>query len=134
MQCLMDHITWDLDGVMVYLDDILVASPSLHHHQEQLRRLFIRLQAYGIKILLAKCALGVSEVDFLDHRMGPAGIAPSHRKSNPYGTSRIPMTAKKLQKFLGLINYHRFIPSAATILSSLHDPLKRKKNISPKQL
>uniref|UniRef100_A0A0P4W4F3 Reverse transcriptase domain-containing protein n=1 Tax=Scylla olivacea TaxID=85551 RepID=A0A0P4W4F3_SCYOL len=34
MQRLMYHITRDLDGMMVYLDDILVTSPSPNHYQE----------------------------------------------------------------------------------------------------
>lgn len=80
MQQLMDQVTRGLDGVMVYIDDILVASPTPSHHEAQLLCLFTCLQTYGLKIHPSKCVLGVSEVDFLGHRVGPAGIAPLPQK------------------------------------------------------
>ena len=135
MQRLMDHVTRGLDGVMVYIDDILVASPTPSHHEAQLRLLFTRLQTYGLKIHPSKCVLGASEVDFLGHRVGPAGIAPLPQKVEAIRDFPQPSTAKKLRQFLGLINfYHRFIPSAAALLAPLHDLLKGTKKTSPKPL
>ena len=90
MQRLMDHVTRGLDGVMVYIDDILVASPTPSHHEDQLRRLFTRLQTYGLRIHPSKCVLGVSEVDFLGHKVGPAGRAPLPQKVEAY--TRLPAT------------------------------------------
>lgn len=61
MQRLMVHVTRDLEGVMVYIDDILVACPITSHHEEQLLLPFTRLQTYGLNIHPSKCVLGVSE-------------------------------------------------------------------------
>ena len=48
-QKVMDDITGDLPGVVVYLDDILVSGTSGENHVENLRRLLERLQSKGLR-------------------------------------------------------------------------------------
>jgi len=68
-QRLMDGILRDIPFVFVYLDDILVASSSPEEHVEHLRQVFRLLSSNGLVINKTKCILGVSELDFLGHRV-----------------------------------------------------------------
>ena len=75
-QRLMDTILQDLDFLFVYLDDILVASKNKEEHKRHLLTLFDRLQEHGLVIKLEKCEFGVTQIDFLGHRVDENGIRP----------------------------------------------------------
>ena len=72
----MDLVCAKLDFVFVYLDDILIASESETQHLEHLRLLFDRLEENGLKVKAEKCLFGVTEIDFLGHRVSKDGILP----------------------------------------------------------
>ena len=83
-QRLMDHVTQQLPGVYVYLDDILVASESRERHLVHLRSLCEALKKFGLVINRNKCVFGVRELEFLGHRVTPAGIHPLPQKVRSY--------------------------------------------------
>ena len=70
-QRFIDDVCCDLDFVLIYLDDILIASSSIDEH---LHMLFQRLSDYGLVIKPAKCEFGKSEVNFLSHTIRAASI------------------------------------------------------------
>jgi len=106
-----------LTYVFVYLDDILVASPSSQQHLDDLRAVFARLKQHGLVINPAKCQFGVAEIDFLGHRMNSAGIAPLLNKIEAITSFPRPQTQKQLQRFTGMINfYHRFLPNTGQFM------------------
>jgi hypothetical protein len=60
---------WLDDFVAVYIDDILIYSGSLEEHAEHLRKVFQRLRENKLYAKFEKCEFGVTEVDFLGHRI-----------------------------------------------------------------
>ena len=46
----MNDVFDDMEYVMVYMDDITIASTNAKEHQQHLKSVFERLQKYGIKI------------------------------------------------------------------------------------
>ncbi|KAL5503296.1 hypothetical protein EMCRGX_G010223 [Ephydatia muelleri] len=64
-QEVMDKLTADLQGVIVYLDDILVSGATASNHLQNLRALFLRLQEKGLKCRLEKCSFAQSSVEYL---------------------------------------------------------------------
>jgi hypothetical protein len=48
-QRLLDFITTGLQGVFVYLDDVVIVSKTYQQHQGQLRQLLSRFRKYGLK-------------------------------------------------------------------------------------
>jgi hypothetical protein len=60
---------WLDDFVVVYIDDILIYSSSMEEHAEHLRKVFQRLRENKLYAKLEKCEFGVTEVDFLGHRI-----------------------------------------------------------------
>ena len=78
-QRFMDQPLGGLPFCYVYIDDLLIASPTPDQHTEHLRQVFQRLSDDGIVINPAKRVLGVSELDFL-HRVSANGIWPLEEK------------------------------------------------------
>uniref|UniRef100_A0AAV2JWI0 ribonuclease H n=1 Tax=Knipowitschia caucasica TaxID=637954 RepID=A0AAV2JWI0_KNICA len=72
----MDSVLRDMPFIFVYLDDILVASPSVEEHSLHLRLLFERLTEHGLIVNPVKCQFGLSEIEFLGHRVSRQGAVP----------------------------------------------------------
>jgi hypothetical protein len=60
---------WLDDFVVVYIDDILIYNSSLEEHAEHLRKVFQKLRENKLYAKVEKCEFGVTEVDFLGHRI-----------------------------------------------------------------
>ena len=120
-QRLMDRVLQDLPFVFVYLDDILIASPSLAAHAGHVRQLFEHLRATGLAINREKCVFGRDSVTFHGHTVNARGIVPLPSKVSAIPAMPHPVTRVDLQRFLGCVNfYHRFVPRLATVLAPLH--------------
>jgi len=91
-QRFMDEVVQGLDFCYVYLDYILIASKTAEEHYEHLRRLFQRLQQFGVTINTTKCVFGVSEVSFLGHLISKKGLAPLLQK--PLSSSQNPKISR----------------------------------------
>lgn len=120
-QRFMNSLFNGFDFVFVYIDDILIASPTKELHLEHLQRVFNRLAEYDIKIKPTKCALGLSTIDFLGHTISDKGITPCSKKVEAIQSFPTPHSLKQLQRFVGMINYyHRFLPWLSDALRPLH--------------
>ena len=129
-QRLMDSVCNSLDHVFVYLDDILVASPTPQALQQHLRQLFQRLANYGFVINVAKCEFARSHLDFLGHRIDKTGATPLPASVEAMRNFAKPLTTKNLQRFLGMLNfYHRFISGAAALMAPLYEAASAKQKL-----
>ena len=125
LQRMMDKIMQGLPYIFIYLDDVLIASPDLQSHLIHLREVLRRLHNNGLAINLEKCEFLRSEVSFLGHNISSKGIRPLADKIAAVADMPFPDNHKKLQQFLGMINFYRkFLPSAAKVLLPLTNQLK----------
>ena len=123
-QRLMDNVTDQLTGVFAYIDDVLVASPSVAQHERDLRQLFEALRRFGLVLNTDKCVFGAREIDFLGHRVSARGIRPLPDKVEAVRRFERPRSVRALQRFLGLVNfYRRFLPNIAATMRPLTDAL-----------
>jgi hypothetical protein len=74
---------WLDDFVVVYIDDILIYSNSMEDHVEHLRKVFQRLRENKLYAKFEKCEFGVTEVDFLGHRITQKGLKMDDHKLKP---------------------------------------------------
>jgi hypothetical protein len=70
------NILMGLYYVYSFLDDDGVYSKSKEQHWAHLCTLFAILAANRLTLNLEKCVFTVSELDFLDHHISIAGVAP----------------------------------------------------------
>ena len=70
-----------------------------------------------MKLKLAKCKFGRSEIQFLGHMLNQEGIRTLPEKTEEILKIKAPRNADKVRAFLGLLNYyHRFILKATRIV------------------
>ncbi|CAL9020214.1 unnamed protein product, partial [Prunus brigantina] len=94
----MNLIFHDLIGrtVEVYIDDVVVKSPSKADHPEHLRQAFTRMRAHGLKMNPKKCAFGVTAGNFLGFLVHQRGIEVDKNKATAIMTAPSPRTKKEL--------------------------------------
>jgi Reverse transcriptase (RNA-dependent DNA polymerase) len=130
-QRLMDSVLAGLPYCFVYIDDVLVASPSPELHVQHLEEVLSRLQQQGLVLNVEKCQFGVAELDYLGHRVSASGIRPTPDSVRVINEFPRPHTTTQLQTFLGMANfYHRFLPGAARVLRPLTDAVRRGQTVS----
>ncbi len=117
---------WLDDFVVVYIDDILIYSSSLEEHAEHLRKVFQRLRENKLYAKLKKCKFGVTEVDFLGHRITQEGLKMDDHKVKEILDWEPPKSVPALRSFLGLaFYYHKFIKNFAKIAAPSTNLLKK---------
>ena len=109
------------DCCLVYMDDLLVYSPTQAEHQQHVTRVFKALSAAQLKVKLTKCVFGVRSVEFLGHTVSHGVIAMEDAKKTAIAKWESPLTsAKEVRRFMGMVSYYRnFVPQLATIAEPL---------------
>ncbi len=109
---------------MVFVDDLLVFSPTAEQHLEDLSRVIDMLGTYArdinIKLHPDKTVVAASTVEFLGHMVSADGLRPMQAKIAAIQALQPPTNATELLALLGLMNYYRgFIPQYAQIADPL---------------
>ncbi|XP_057205010.1 uncharacterized protein si:ch211-159i8.4 isoform X2 [Triplophysa rosa] len=106
--------------VFVYLDDILIFSPSLQVHAQHVRRVLQRLLENQLFVKAEKCEFHAESVSFLGHIISTEGIQADPAKVKAVAEWTTPDSRKALQRFLGFANfYRRFIRNFGQVAAPL---------------
>jgi hypothetical protein len=79
-QCLMEGVLWNLQNVIVYINDLLIHSDTHERHLQILEQVLERLHQNHLKINLEKFIFGNKEVSYLGFTLTPEGIKPGKYK------------------------------------------------------
>ena len=113
---------------LVYLDDVIVHSPSV---MEQLTRLDIilgRLKKFGLKLNPKKCVLLQKEVAFLGHVVSAEGVSADPQKISSVNEWPTPRNVHDVRCFLGLCSYYRkFVKGFGDIARPLHQLTEKRR-------
>lgn len=112
--------------VMVFLDDILVYSPSWQAHLEHLRLVFTTLREQQFYLKMKKCVFGENGLTYLGHIISSTGVATDPLQTTTMREWLQPTNVTELQGFLGLTSYYRrFVRNYGIIARSLTNLLKK---------
>ena len=78
MDIVFSSLKWQ--GLLVYIDDIIVYSSTAERYLELLEKVTSRLHQAGLKINLNKTTLVAREVRYLGYVVGADGVRPDPRK------------------------------------------------------
>jgi hypothetical protein len=121
----MDQILQGLEGVICFLDDILISGQDEAQHLERLEAVLSRLEKCGLKLQRAKCKFMRDEVVYLGHLISEKGIAPTPEKVKAIEDAPQPRNVQELRSFLGMLQYYgKFIPDLATLIHPLNELLR----------
>ncbi|CAK1596228.1 unnamed protein product [Parnassius mnemosyne] len=125
-QRIMVNLLKDIEGVVVFLDDVLIASDTIENHIHTLRKVLDKLKEYGLKLKREKCEFFVEKVKYLGYVMNKEGIHPDPDKIESILLMSPPRDISELRSFLGMVNfYSRFVTNLSTILQPLYELLKK---------
>ena len=106
---------------LIYLDDVLVVGSTFSEHLDNLRDVFLRLSAVGLKLKPSKCRLARQEVIYLGYVVSASGIAADPGKVQAVVEFPTPHDVRTLRAFLGLTSYYRrFISRYSAMANPLY--------------
>ena len=110
------------DGILAYLDDIVVFSSSFEIHMNDLEDVFKRLRAANVSLKLSKCKFATDNVDFLGYNLSVEGIKPQEFLTESIFSFQKPTNKKEVKQFLGLSGFYR---SFIRKFSEISQPLRK---------
>ena len=121
-------LTWS--KVLAFVDDICVLGGSVSDHLSNLKLVFERFRQYHLKLKPSKCYLFKREIEFLGRKIGGDGMTLTDHSIATIEKWSPPKTVKEVERFLGLVNFHRmFIPGYSKVCEPLFRLLKKKEFI-----
>ena len=110
--------------VLVFLDDILIYSPSMEEHKQHLRNVLTLLQQSELKINGKKCSFGRANLEYLGHVIFAGGVSADPQKLEAITLWPTPKNVTSLRGFLGLTGYNRrFVDNYGKIAKRINEKL-----------
>jgi len=115
-------------GVVVYLDDILIYSKAHAEHVAMVKKVLLRLMEHQLAVSIKKSEFHVKAVEFLGYIVATDGVTIRTRKVDSIRKWKAPRSVKEVQTFLGFANfYRRFIENFSKICKPITETLKGDK-------
>ncbi|XP_055633584.1 uncharacterized protein K02A2.6-like [Toxorhynchites rutilus septentrionalis] len=108
------------EGVVVYIDDVVIWGSTVDEHDERLRMVMDILEENHAFLNKEKCLFRVKELKILGFKVSVDGISPTDDKVSAIQNFRMPETKEEVRSFLGLINFvGQFIPHLSSRTEAL---------------
>ena len=102
-----DATIGDIEGVKTHINDVLVLiKESFSNHIEQLRIIFGRLRAAGVKLNDTKCIFGLKDITYLGYVITRKGIKPDPNKVQGIMDLGQPTKTNELQVIILMLQYY----------------------------
>ena len=125
-QRFMSQLLKDIDGVVAFLDDILIGGETKEEHDNRLDRVLRVFQKHNVAINKKKTVLNTNSIEYLGYIISGVGIKPSPKKLAAILEAPTPKSVGEVQSFLGMVTYYcRFVRNFSSVLAPLYDLLKK---------
>lgn len=110
-----------IDGVVVWLDDLLISGKDNKTHDARLKEVLRRLSDAGLRLHPNKCVFHQTSVEYLGFHVDATGTRPLQKRVVAITNAPAPHDVKSLRAFMGKLNfYDKFLPDRATALEPLY--------------
>ncbi|GFT48647.1 retrovirus-related Pol polyprotein from transposon 297 [Trichonephila clavipes] len=97
--------------VSVYMDDVIITSPSFNEHLDHLNQVFTLLRDAGLTLNKDKCHFASDKLKYLGIVISKEGIETDNSKVKVITEMKPPKNIREVSKFLGMAGwYQKFIP------------------------
>ena len=93
--------------VMCYVDDVVIATPTVEDHIDRLDEVFGCMKRAGLKCKPSKCEILRDSIKYLGRMVDRHGVRPDPEAVEVVLTWKAPRTDTQLMSFLGFANYYR---------------------------
>ena len=93
--------------LMCYVDDVVIATPTLEDHIDRLDEVFGCMKRAGLKCKPSKCEILRDSIKYLGRMVDRHGVRPDPEAVEAVLTWKAPRTDTQLMSFLGFANYYR---------------------------
>ena len=112
---------------MCYVDDVVIATPTLEDHIERLDEVFACMKRSGLKCKPSKCEILKDSIKYLGRVVDRHGIRPDPDAVEAVLTWKSPKTEHQLMSFLGFAIYYReFIKGYADKVYPMQQLMRHK--------
>ena len=116
-----------INGVFVFIDDILVVAKDVDDMLNRLRNVFEKLIQFGLKISVSKSYFGMKEVTYLGFDVNESGVSPAKKNVSSMRDWISPRDKSQLKTALGGLGFYRnHVKDFSTI--PLYDLTSEKSN------
>jgi hypothetical protein len=124
MDAVLAGLKWQ--KLLVYIDDVIIFSPTFDEHLAALREVFDRFRDYNLKLKPSKFSLFQSKLKYLGHVVSAEGIEVDRDKIKSIKEMKPPSNISEVRSFVGMINYYRsFIHNLAEKCAPLFQLIKK---------
>ena len=122
----MEQIIESLEGVRVYIDDIIVWGSTLQEHNHRLIKVMERIQKFGLKLNRAKCEFAVKEIIFLGDKLTAQGVQPDKDKIKAILDMPRPTDKTGVLRIMGMVNFiGKYIPNLTAKTACIRELLHK---------
>lgn len=115
-----------IEGVAIYLDDILVTGRTKQAHDEALTKVFQIAERQNVKFNPKKFQWCLPRIKYIGHIFSENGVESDPDRIKAIVEMQTPTNTKELQRFLGMCGFMRsFIPNMADLSTPLRELLKK---------
>ena len=113
--------------IMCYVDDVVIATPTLEDHIKRLDEVFTCMKQAGLKCKPSKCEILRDSIKYLGRLVDKHGVRPDPEAVEAVLTWKAPKTDTQLMSFLGFANYYReFIKGYADKINPMQQLMRNK--------
>ena len=124
---IMKNLFGHLQGVVIYVDDLLVFGTTQEEHDSRLKAVLDIIRRHNLSLRLSKCQFNQTVASFLGHNIEDGKIKPCPERINPILHFRVPTEIPELERFLGMTNFFRkFINNYARLAKPLYVMTREK--------
>ena len=124
----MEKILFGVEGVRIWIDDVVIYAPSKAKLTKRLQQVFERRHKFNLQLNKLKCEFGVRQVSILGHVASASGIQPDPTKTEALKATPPPENVSDPRSFLRTCGYvAKFIPNYSNIVEPLRELMRKEK-------
>jgi len=126
-QRVMNTVLGGMEGVLIYVDDVMIYTETEEEHVRVLDEVMRRLVDAKMTVKMKKCDVARSSVEFLGHMVGGGRVWAQERLLSAVAECGVPKDKGEVRQFVGLTGFYRaLISNYSAVAAPLTDVMGPK--------